>query len=104
MHVLVILSLWMTASIASPPPLQPAVLEVGSPVDSLIASGESEMFAIRLDAGQTALIELEGQRDWREREGDRTERRHHCRVEQSVRGAGPRRKSRWRPRRPAARG
>ena len=94
MNVLVILSLWMTASIASPPPLQPAVLEVGSPIDRSIASGESETFAVRLDAGQAALIEIEGHEigvsvKVTEPNGDTI-----AEVSESVRRAGPRRDDR----------
>ena len=59
MNVLLILAIWMTASAASPAPAQSTVLGVGSPVDRSIAAGDSHTFDLRLDAGQTALIEIE---------------------------------------------
>lgn len=59
MSVLLILAMWMTSVVASPAPLQPTVLGVGSLVERSIAAGESQTFDLRLDAGQTALIEVE---------------------------------------------
>ena len=59
MNVLLILAIWMTSSAASPAPPQSTVLGVGSPVDRSIAAGDSHTFDLRLDAGQTALIEIE---------------------------------------------
>src|SRR4051794_11981985 len=59
MNVLLILSMWMTVSTASPAPFQPAALGVGSPVDRSIAAGESQRFNLPLGAGQTALIEID---------------------------------------------
>jgi hypothetical protein len=74
MNVLLILAMWMTPVTASPAPPQPAVLGAGSPVDRSIAAGDSHTFDLRLDAGQTALIEIEETRDRRRPEGSRTER------------------------------
>ena len=59
MNVLLILAIWMTSSAASPAPPQSTVLGVGSPVDRSIAAGDSHTFDLRLDAGQTALVEIE---------------------------------------------
>jgi CHAT domain-containing protein/tetratricopeptide (TPR) repeat protein len=59
MNPWLILAIWMTASSAPPAPLQAVVLGVGSPVERSIAAGESQTFEVRLDAGQTALIEIE---------------------------------------------
>ena len=59
MNVLLILAIWMTASAASPEPTQPTVVGVGSPVDRSIAAGDSHTFDLRLEAGQTALVEIE---------------------------------------------
>jgi CHAT domain-containing protein/Tfp pilus assembly protein PilF len=59
MSVLLFLAIWMTASAASPALPQTTVLGTGSPVDRSIAAGDSHTFDIRLDAGQTAVIEIE---------------------------------------------
>jgi CHAT domain-containing protein/tetratricopeptide (TPR) repeat protein len=61
MSVLLILALWMTSVAASPAPPQPTALVVGSPVGRSIAAGESQTFDVRLDAGQTALIDIDEQ-------------------------------------------
>jgi CHAT domain-containing protein/Tfp pilus assembly protein PilF len=58
MNVLLVLASWLTLAAPSAPQ-QPAVLGVGSPVDRSIAAGESHTFDLRLDAGQTALVEIE---------------------------------------------
>jgi hypothetical protein len=60
MNVLLVLALAMT-SLASAAPPQPAALDVGSPIVRSIAAGDSHTFDLRLDAGQTALIEIEEQ-------------------------------------------
>lgn len=58
MTVLLALALWVTLAAPSAP-LQPIVLGVGSPVDRPIAAGDSHSFDLTLDAGQTALVEIE---------------------------------------------
>ena len=74
MNVLLILAIGLTSLAGSPAPPQSTVLVVGSPVDRSIAAGESHTFDLRLDAGQTALVEIEERRDRREPESHRTER------------------------------
>ena len=59
MNVLLILAIGLTSLAGSPAPPQSTVLGVGSPVDRSIAAGESHTFDLRLDAGQTALVEIE---------------------------------------------
>ena len=74
MNVLLILAMWMTTVAASPAPPQSTVLGVGSPVDRSIAAGDSHTFDLRLDAGQTALIEIEEHGIDVDAESHRTER------------------------------
>lgn len=58
MNALVIFAIWLTA-LASEAPVQPTTLDAGAPVTRSIAAGDSHTFDLRVDAGQTALIEIE---------------------------------------------
>ena len=58
MNRLLFLAIWMT-SLAWPDASQPTMLEVGIPVERSILAGAADTFEIRLDAGQTALVEIE---------------------------------------------
>ncbi len=59
MNVLLILAIALTSLAGSPAPFQSTVLVGGSPVDRSIAAGESHTFDLRLDTGQTAIVEIE---------------------------------------------
>lgn len=59
MIALLILAMWVVPARASADASQPAVLTAGSPVDRSIAAGDSHTFELRLDAEQTAIVEIE---------------------------------------------
>src|ERR671915_1633761 len=61
MFALLIVTTWVAASGASSGHgvLQSVVLDAGTPVVRSIAAGESHSFELRLDAEQTALVEIE---------------------------------------------